>query len=249
MVEKILKELNGFSGSSVYLMQDDTKTFVRKIDNVDRNFERMQHLSTLGFNIPAIYNKIDNQLDIEYIAGLDIKTYLKFNPPTKLIEFLLDTLEKLSYNSIDKDYSEVYKQKLAEIDFVRLPFTESALFDKLPKVLPKSTYHGDLTLENIIYSKTGTFYLIDPVTVEYDSWIFDIAKLRQDIHCKWFLRYDALFLDTKLNQTESHISDIFPQAMDTYLLILMLLRVYRHAEPNSFEQTFLLMEIDRLWKL
>lgn len=46
MVEKILKELNGFSGSSVYLMQDDTKTFVRKIDNVDRNFERMQHLST-----------------------------------------------------------------------------------------------------------------------------------------------------------------------------------------------------------
>ena len=249
MVEKILKELNGFSGSSVYLMQDNTKTFVRKIDNVDRNFERMQHLSTLGFNIPTIYNKIDNQLDIEYIPGLDIKTYLKFNSPTKLIEFLVDTLEKLSYNSIDKDYSDVYQQKLAEIDFVRLPFTKSELFDKLPKILPQSNYYGDLTLENIIFSKTGVFYLIDPVTVEYDSWVFDIAKLRQDLQCKWFLRNDKLFLDTKLYLLETRIFNQFSYAFNDYLLILMLLRVYRHAKDNSVEHHFLLTEIYKLWKL
>lgn len=249
MGERILKELNGFSGSKVYLMQDNTKTFVRKIDNVERNYERMQHLLTLGFNVPEIYNKTDNTLDIEYIPGLDIKTYLKFNQPTKLIEFLLDILVKLSYNSKDKDYTDVYQRKLAEIDFVKLPFTMSELLDKLPRVLPSSHYYGDLTLENIIYSKTGLFYLIDPVTIEYDSFVFDIAKLRQDLHCKWFLRHDTLFLDAKLKLIESHIMSVFPNAIDNYLLILMLLRVYRHAESDSFEKTFLLMEIDKLWKL
>lgn len=247
--EKIIKELNGFSGSCVYLMQDDNKTFVRKINNVDRNFERMTYLLALGYNIPNIYYKDTNTLDIEYIQGLDIKTYLKFNHLEKLIIFLIDILQKLSNNSKDKDYSEIYLQKLDEIDYALLPFSKLELFNKLPKVLPQSDYYGDLTLENIIYSQTDKFYLIDPATIEYDSWVFDIAKLRQDLQCKWFIRKDRLFLDAKLNQIQTKIFDKFPQANDNYLLILMLLRVYRHATTNSSEQNFLLKEIHKLWKL
>ncbi len=247
--EKIIKKLTGFSGSCVYLMQDDNKIFVRKINNVERNFERMICLLNSGYNIPKIYNKDTNILDIEYIQGLDIKTYLKFNHLDKLIIFLIDTLQRLSSNSKDKDYSETYLQKLDEIDFTLFPFSKLELFNKLPKVLPQSDYYGDLTLENIIYSQTDKFYLIDPATIEYDSWVFDIAKLRQDLQCKWFIRKDRLFLDAKLNQIQTKIFDKFPQANDNYLLILMLLRVYRHATTNSFEQNFLLKEIHKLWKL
>lgn len=248
-IDTIITELKGFSGSCVYLMKDSNKTFVRKINNIDRNYERMIFLSNLGYNIPLIYNKDHCTLDIEYISGVDIKTYLKFNNIDKLLEFLLETIQSLASNSIDKDYTDIYIQKLSMIDFTFLPFTNLELLSTLPKILPSSNYYGDLTLENIIYSQTGKFYLIDPVTIEYDSWIFDIAKLRQDLHCKWFLRNDNVYLHTKLNIIQQEIFNIFPQANNDYLLILMLLRVYRHATNNSFEQNFLLKEIHKLWKL
>ena len=59
-----------------------------------------------------------------------------------------------------------------------MPFTANELYAKLPKTLPSSEYHGDFTLENILYSLKDDFVLIDPLTTEYDSYVFDLAKLR-----------------------------------------------------------------------
>jgi hypothetical protein len=246
--EKVIKQLSGFSGSSVYLLEDLEKVFVRKINNIDRNFERMLHLSRLGYNIPRVYYKDETILDIEYIPGLDIKTYLRFNQIDKLTKFLVSTIASLSSNSIEKDYTSIYEFKLSSVDFSLLPFSRQELIDKLPKVLPKSNYYGDLTLENILYGSNNQFYLIDPVTIEYDSWMFDIAKLRQDLQCKWFIRNDNLLLDTQLNLIQTKIFEHFPESNNDYLLILMLLRVYNHAILNSLEHKFLLGEIQKLWK-
>ena len=246
--EKIIKQLNGFSGSSVYLLQDDKKIFVRKVNNIERNFERMTELLSLGYNIPQIYFKNENILDIEYIPGFDIKTYLKFNQIDKLVKFLITTIRSLASESKNKDYSKIYEDKLSNIDFNYLPFDKHQLIDKLPCILPQSNYHGDLTLENILYGSNQTFYLIDPVTIEYDSWIFDIAKLRQDLQCKWFIRNDNVLLDPQLNLIQTKIFEQFPESNNDYLLILMLLRVYNHATINSDEHKFLLGEIYKLWK-
>ena len=38
MNEHTIKELKGFSGSKIYLMRNDNGLFIRKMDNVDRNF-------------------------------------------------------------------------------------------------------------------------------------------------------------------------------------------------------------------
>jgi len=246
--EKLIKQLHGFSGSSVYLLQSGEKFFIRKIKNVDRNYERMSHLLKRGYNIPKIYYKDDKVLDIEYIPGLDMKTYLRFNRVDKLVKFLISTLLSLSENSTEKDYTLIYKNKLSGTNFTRLPFTKQELLDRLPKILPQSDYYGDFTLENILYGTDSQFYLIDPVTIEYDSWIFDIAKLRQDLHCKWFLRNDNLLLDTQLNLIQTKIFEQFPESNNDYLLILMLLRVYNHAVTDSLEHKFLLGEINKLWK-
>ena len=39
--------------------------------------------------------------------------------------------------------------------------------------MPQTTYHGDFTLENLIYDG-DEFIMIDPVTIEYDSYVFDL---------------------------------------------------------------------------
>lgn len=244
---QIIKELIGHSGSQVYLMESD-KLFVRKVNNVHRNHERLTTLYDAGYPVPEIYSYTNQQLDMEYIHGLDMKNYLLHNNSTKLQMFLIDTFDSFMEESVTKDYTITYFLKLAWMDSHEgLPFTKKELIDRLPKKLPMSMYHGDLTLENIIYTDPG-FHMIDAVTVEYDSWVFDIAKLRQDLHCKWFLRHSDAKLDFKLQNIQDTLYECYPEAFDDNLLILMLLRVYLHTKEGDFERDFILREINRLWK-
>ena len=244
---EIIKELSGHSGSKIYLMKDEEKLFVRKIGNVDRNYSRMKVLNSEGYSLPEVYTYEDETLDMEYIHGLDIKTYLTHNIQNQLTKFIKSTLTSFSSVKMEKDYTQTYYDKLKWMDdCTTLPFTKEELISKLPKILPCTTYHGDLTLENIMYSR-GKFYMIDPMQSPYDSYIFDIAKMRQDLQCKWFLRHTDIKLDTKISSIQSKILNVFPEANNDYLLILMLLRVYPYTK-SEFDNQFILREINKLWK-
>ena len=185
---------------------------------------------------------------MEYIHGLDMKNYLIHNNINQLFNFINETMDSFSNESEMKDYTETYYNKLAWLDKSKdMPFTKYDLIAKLPKVLPKSTYHGDFTLENILHTNVG-FVMIDPVTIEYDSYVFDIAKLRQDVECKWFLRNSQSKLDTKLEILNSKLKNTYSHEVDDSLLILMLLRVVKHCEIGDDDHNFLMREIHRLWK-
>jgi tRNA A-37 threonylcarbamoyl transferase component Bud32 len=248
-MEKILKTLNGYSGSKIYLMSDDNKVFIRKIDNVDRNYERLIELKKLKYNVPSVYKKDNNVLDMEYIKGLDIKTYLSINNIDLLLNYIFDLIDNFSKISKEKDYTETYNKKLSWIDESKVfPFTKKELIASLPPILPSSIYHGDLTLENIIYD-TNTFYLIDCMTSDYDSWIFDLAKMRQDSNCFWFIRStEDKNLKKYLSIIDDKIVKKYPILKNNSLLILMLLRVYLYTKDGSEDQKFILKEIKRLWK-
>jgi len=249
-VDKIVQTFKGFSGNQVYLMEGSRGLFVRKIGNISRNVERLTALNNLDFPVPEIYNHTNNTLDMEYIHGLDIKTYLKLNHPEKLTQFLIDTMRNVNHSGgLLKDYTDVYFNKLDEIDFAYLPFTSRELIDRLDPIWGQNySYIGDFTLENIVYSEESGFILIDCATVEYDSWVFDIAKLRQDLELKWFLRDDDAMLDVKINYINQRLKLEFPSAYNDDMLILQLLRVYRHAAVGSPEHNFILEGINRLWK-
>ena len=117
------------------------------------NHERLSALFSEDYPVPKIYNYDGTCLDIEYLHGLDIKHYLIQHNISELQNFIVHLLEGFSKQTVDKDYTEIYNYKLKWIDGRSdLPFTRLELVNRLPKVLPCSTYHGDLTLENIIYS-------------------------------------------------------------------------------------------------
>lgn len=245
---KIVKELTGHSGSTIYLMESADSYFVRKENNVERNLERLSDLYVKGYPVPRILKSEHNAIEMEYVHGLDIKNYLIHNKVSTLTDFIIDTCDAFAQNSSMKNYSDVYHKKLDWLDGVNeLPFTKSELIDSLPQNLPCSTYHGDLTLENIIYTDPG-FHMIDAVTVEYDSYVFDIAKMRQDLECKWFLRGTDVRLDTKLQNIQDQLRRLYPEAFNDSLLILMLLRVYLHTKKGDTNYNFIMKEIKRLWK-
>lgn len=246
---KILKELKGHSNSQILLVEDQDQIFVRKNFDIARNLERYQALSSIDVSIPKIYNINNNSYDMEYIPHVDIKHFLSIHGATEVSRFFNDLIEKLKANAIDKDYTQTYKDKLSKFDFEKypMPFTLDELISRLPKILPQSNYHGDLTLENILYnSNSNNFILIDPITTEYDSYVFDLAKLRQDLVCQWFIRQDQYYLDAKLKIILDSLSQ-FKYYNNDELLILMLMRVIPYTNTNNDEQ-FLLNEVRKLWK-
>jgi RIO-like serine/threonine protein kinase len=246
MVE-LIKQLNGYSGSDIFLMRNGDDLFIRKVNNVDRNYERLDFLHKEGYNVPMIYSMDNNTLDMEYIHGLDMKNYLKSNDTSKLLTFILKTMVSFSMNSKMKNYTDVYYEKLKWLDSCdNMPFTKEELISKLPTSLPQTKYHGDFTLENIIHTEKQ-FYMIDAMTSEYDSYIFDIAKLRQDLESKWFLRNDNVKIDVKLKNLQDEILEFYPIANNNALVILMLLRVYPYSK-DDISKKFIMKEIKRLWK-
>lgn len=245
-MDQVIKELRGHSGSTVLLMKNTERYFIRKINNVQRNYERLSALST-DYPVPKIYQYNYNALDMQYIHGLDMKTYLLHNTIDALSEFLIRILNKLRSIIVTKDYSTVYQSKLSDFDSHSFSFTTAELLSKLPKLLPSSVYHGDLTLDNIICSNSQ-FYLIDPVTIEYDSYVFDIAKLRQDLQCKWFLRNSDYNLDVKLQNLQCSILSHFPEANIDALLITQLYRVLKHCHVGDDDYVYLWNKIEETWK-
>lgn len=245
-MDKIVKEFNGHSGSKVFLKENDSGLYVEKIGNTIRNQERMSVLYNAGYPVPKVYRTNGDEFCMEYIHGLDMKNYLIHNNIVHLQNFIHKTLDSFSSSFTMKDYTNVYEEKLEWLpdDFI---FTKKQIISKLPKYVAQSVYHGDLTLENIIHTNTG-FTMIDPVTIEYDSYVFDIAKMRQDLECKWFLRNSDVRLDTKLQNIQDGLRKKYPYAFDDYILIMMLLRVLKHCEKGDDNYLFLMKEIKRLWK-
>lgn len=82
---------------------------------------------------PKVYTYGNNVLDMEYIHGLDMKSYLAVRDTKRLTDFLTDTLSKFSDDVQMNDYTSVYVDKLK---YIKLPseiiFTKEQLLEKLP---------------------------------------------------------------------------------------------------------------------
>lgn len=242
----IITNLKGNSNSNVLLMTEDGCNFVRKTGDIQRNLDRYKNLD-LPF--PKVLRVEDNYYDIEYVKNINIANYLKHNSPNLLITFLSDTLKYLSFPLVTKNYTSVYEKKLTGIDLSCFKFNQAQLIDKLPKELPSSRYFGDLTFDNILFDiEKNRFVLIDGLSSEYDSYIFDLHKLKQDVLCKWFLRTEknTFYLDYKLSIINNFLRQNYTFYDNNYLTILMLLRVFPYCK-NEFDRLFLVEEINKLW--
>jgi Phosphotransferase enzyme family len=239
----------------VLLMRNEAHGyFVRKIGNVLRNVERYEALAGVTA-VPKIYrhDPAGDVLDMQYVHGLDMVSYLLYESVDGLIGFLVETLGKLARAGVSANYASVYERKLEGMDLSPFGFTFTQLMAQIPARLPRTLYHGDFTLENIIYSEAeGRFYLIDPLTSVYDSYAFDLGKLQQDLRCGWFIRDSNVMLGSKLRKIFNALSDEFGLAKDggqenDMLLITMLLRVYPYCKTGS-DRDFIIRNVRKLWR-
>lgn len=236
-----------FSGSEIIFLNNDFGRFVRKINNIDRNLERYDVLSALNIRMPLIFEKGNNYYDMEFIDNIDIKSFIQEKEINTLFEFIRNFISKISEFQKLKNYFYVYEEKLKDVNWNFFSFSKEKLIAKLPVFLPQTIYHGDFTLDNMLYDKNqNNFVLIDPITSVYDSFIFDLAKLNQDLTCGWFIRNEKKYSKENLQKLSKLINSYYKDFYDTNLIILMLLRILPYCKEKE-DQQFIINNVENLW--
>ena len=243
----IIKQFIGHSGAVVNLIDQSGQLLVEKHGpGTDRNHAQMHALANIVAQ-PGIVSYKNEQLVMEYIPSTDMIHYLINENRTPLINFIKSTYTALVntvYESA-KDYLPMYERRLNAAEW--LPASVGEIIALLPRYLPQTLYHGDFTLNNILYDyNNARFVLIDAVSTDFDSVHFDISKLRQDLSCEWFVRNSDVLLSNRLltisEELESHCEYYNNNAM----AILTLLRVWPYSSDS--DKKWLAEQLDKLWK-
>lgn len=241
---QLVKHLKGHSGANVSLYCDGSAQYVIK-DNYVKARESVALLNNLPFYTPEVYEVTNDRIVMEYLNGIDMKTYL-FNADNasidKLINFISSYIDYCISVSVKYDFVNEIQEKKTNlkryIDLSELSFNTK---------LPQSIIHGDFTLDNIMYYK-DKFYLIDANPTELNSIYFDINKLCQDLDCLWFVRNETNKLHFKLicTKIKQQLLSKYPDIFDNNIIIFMLSRILPYTTDDK-TRNFLTKEIDKLW--
>jgi len=243
----IIKQFIGHSGAVVNLTERDNKLVVEKSGKgTDRNYAQML---ALGQHVvqPAILSYDNDQLVMEYVPSTDMVHYLINENRTPLIHFIKSTYNTLSNIVYDpeKDYLPTYERRLSTAEW--LPASIGEIIALLPRYLPQTLYHGDFTMNNILYDyNNARFVLIDAVNTDFDSVHFDISKLRQDLDCGWFVRDSNVLLSNRLLTINEELALHCTHYNNNAMAILTLLRVWPYSSES--DKKWLAEQLDKLWK-
>jgi hypothetical protein len=241
----IIKQFFGHSGAIVNLVESDGSLMIEKSGTgIDRNHNRMLALHG-KINQPNILNYDNNKLTMSYVPSMDMTQYLINENVKPFINFLQTACTSLESNVYGiKDYLSVYEQRLSSAEWMPAPMGQ--IIDKLPRHLPQTDYHGDLTLNNILYDYNhGKFVFIDAMDTDLDSIYFDLGKLRQDLDCGWFIRNNNVLLSNRLIAISNAMQE-FPYYNNNAIAIVAILRIWKYA--NTQDKEWLMNQIEKLWR-
>jgi hypothetical protein len=192
----------------------------------------------------------DGGIIMEYIDGpkpyeaiVDNRSADRF---VKAVSRSLTTLRTQWVTDPHKDYTSVYESRLETVTWLPCPLGE--LIDRLPRVLPGTQYHGDLTLDNIIWDVDRRQYcFLDALDSDFDSWVFDIARLGMDLRCGWSVHRGApgieKFLLERVHKAFSTFSNYY---FNRNLIIINLLRIWPYA--SEVDREWLAARMEELWR-
>lgn len=242
---QLVKHLKGHSGATVSLYRQKEEYYVVK-ENYHKATESVRLLDALPFPTPRVYEVSESRIVMQYINGLDMKSYLETannNEIEKLVDFLSEYISFCIENSSMYDYDKEVKDKKNLLKkHINL---HDLSFDTF---LNKGIIHGDLTLENILYYN-NQFYFIDANPTELDSIFFDVNKLRQDLDSLWFVRNEKNLLHFRIvcAKIKSKLQERFAHIFNDKIYIFMLSRILPYTKDQKTKR-FLEKEINKLWQ-
>jgi hypothetical protein len=246
MSVKLLKEFTGYSGSIVQLIDRGNGPEVYK-SNYPSSRAYSELVKQLPFNSPCLYEVGDDYVYMEYLPGLEMSEYIAYADKLaldKLCNFIISYVDWALSVSTEYNFDNEVQTKLEQLN----QYTDTDLFGQFNRCLPRSTIHGDLTLNNIIFYNSN-FYLIDMHPTSLNSIVFDLNKLMQDFDSLWFVRNstDLVNYSISCRYISRMLRDRFPNLFDNKIQAFMLSRILPYSKIDD-DKKFLLREIDKLCK-
>lgn len=197
-------------------------------------------------------------IEMEYINADSFINYFSKANKNNLDGFLtlVTSYLKTNYDGGSSiSIESIHKIILSKINELRQIFESitwidsfrSDLIQYLLNGIPKFEFqigvcHGDLTLSNMLFTKSNNIYLIDFLDSFIESPIIDFIKLKQDTKYFWSLNITDLY-DTRTIQTlgyiDKHLDNLKPHLplllyWESYLTILNFARIipYAHTERD-----------------
>jgi len=248
-----------------------------KMEKEIEKLEKLKKISEINgdFSVPTINSVRKNQhellvYEMEFIPGESLDTCL-YNLSSNKIKFfakkLARIIEKISSKSVQSRTDEK-KFLLQKFDELILELNKKKNSTRIGNVLfneyrekienleinvsvltNKSTFcHGDLALDNVLITKKNDIYLIDPLHNDFESVMWDYAKVLQSSMTHWnLIKYHnfQLVSDRKkvIISTNEHISmfhkhflknlsNINPSTILLYLSVT-LSRVAKYAKTEK----------------
>lgn len=228
-------KIQGNSGCKIEILSSDNGTFVRKHSSstdynkrlLRQSQKQSSYLEKTGAKclVPKIFNVGEDYFDMELFHGMDVISYIDIcgkNDIDQLCDFLIRiitaNIQACSFETFDKEkfltkfYSIKENTKSLGINVEKI----ENFFKSLPEEkIPEGVCHGDLTLSNILVSKTGSkVCLIDFLDTFYETPVQDMAKLRQDSRYMWSSllynhKYDSIRHRSVMNYLDLKLVDNF----------------------------------------
>lgn len=265
--ENIIKVLKGHSGCEITLLKNNDSVFVRKKsgsteynNRLKKQFKKQKQFQSETLYAPEVFDcGFQNKLfyfDMEYVHAKALSENISYIIISDIPKLMQELLINLSINNIKPSrptdafnkkiqnlkVSENIKNNILALEAFRI--LENFDWNKVEK----SACHGDLTLENMLITPDKKIYLIDFLDSFYNSWMFDVAKLLQDLEFDWSGRKSPsnsnrtirlqvakdTLIDTiyRLPNGEEKINTIY------HLLLLNILRIYPYSK-EAFDIEFL----------
>lgn len=254
--------LGGHSGCQILLCEDESgNAFVRKISSSINYNERllMQKEKQENFQeglikVPKILR--DGYLgtglyyfDMEYVHGITLAEYIKeveVNEIKGIVDMLMASAKAERSSQAGAAVPQVFQDKIMDLKH-KLSKLDNGIINEALDLLAahdwskitSSVCHGDMTLENIIV-RNNELYLIDFLDSFFDSWVFDLSTILQDVEVLWHYREEKIDNNTVIRLIIMH--DLLFKSMQElmgedyievyYTLLLKLIRIYPYTNDE-----------------
>ena len=254
--------LGGHSGCQILLCEDESgETFVRKISSsIDYNErllvqkEKQENFHDGLIKVPQVLRDgyLSNGLfyfDMEYVHGITLAEYIKeveVNEIKGIVDVLISSARTERECQSGVSSPEAFKKKIKDLEH-KLSKLDNSIINEAIELLAthdwsrilSSSCHGDMTLENIIV-RNNELYLIDFLDSFFDSWVFDLSTILQDVEVLWHYRDEKIdnntvirliiMRDLLFNKLQELMGADYIEVY--YTLLLKLIRIYPYTKDE-----------------
>lgn len=193
-----------------------------RITKVAHDYFHMEFINGKNFiqfvedeNIKNINYQIENIITyLNNIRSIPSKNELNFNSAV---------LKKLKQLKTEVRHPSIYKFIINELQKTNL-------------ILENTYCHGDLSLSNIIF-KENQIYLIDFLDTYFNSYLLDIAKIRQDTLYYWIFKvndYSSIKCDIVTKKINASLEKMFKNEMSSIEFKIIELINFLRIEPYTY---------------